>query len=281
MTVWEVVLLVTGFICLCASFFIARRNDTSEDENWAEQSSSSVWTEKEEELIRNRVTSLLEEEQQNLVDETMEQLNRLCNDKIIAIDEFSRPLLEKIEANHQEVVFMYNMLNEKEKEVTKIVSEPVVREGKPEEKEKTKPVSRQKVSKKEASKQELPRKEISKQDSPDRESPLQQESETVKIPDMFTDPLSAGILPEGQKKPAPGRTAAERQPAIPPKRGQGSSTPVSGKKPAMPDGRSKDVNALIQKMHKEGKSVLEISKAPNIGQGEVKLVITLYGGRGR
>lgn len=49
----------------------------------------------------------------------------------------------------------------------------------------------------------------------------------------------------------------------------------------MPDGRSKDVNALIQKMHKEGKSVLEISKALNIGQGEVKLVITLYGGRGR
>lgn len=276
MTVWEVVLLVTGFICLCASFFIARRNDTSEDENWADQSSSSVWTEKEEELIRNRVTSLLEEEQQNLVDETMEQLNRLCNDKIIAIDEFSRPLLEKIEANHQEVVFMYNMLNEKEKEVTKIISEPVAREEKPEEKEKAKPVSRQKVSKKEASKQELPRKEISKKDSPDRESPMQQESETVKR-------TSAGRTAEreGQKNPAPERPAAERQPAIPPKRGQRSLTPVSGKKPSMPDGRSKDVNALIQKMHKEGKSVLEISKALNIGQGEVKLVITLYGGRGR
>jgi hypothetical protein len=32
-------------------------------------------------------------------------------------------------------------------------------------------------------------------------------------------------------------------------------------------------------MHKEGKSVLEISKALNIGQGEVKLIIALYGGK--
>jgi len=32
-------------------------------------------------------------------------------------------------------------------------------------------------------------------------------------------------------------------------------------------------------MYKEGKSILEISKELNIGQGEVKLVIALYGGK--
>jgi len=41
------------------------------------------------------------------------------------VEEFSRQLLEKIENNHQEVVFMYNMLNEKEKEIKNIVLEPV------------------------------------------------------------------------------------------------------------------------------------------------------------
>ena len=42
---------------------------------------------------------------------------------------------------------------------------------------------------------------------------------------------------------------------------------------------SGNVNLKIQKMYKEGKSVLDISKELNIGQGEVKLVIALYGGR--
>ena len=35
-------------------------------------------------------------------------------------DEFSAQLMEKINHNHEEVVFMYNMLNEKEKEIKEI-----------------------------------------------------------------------------------------------------------------------------------------------------------------
>ena len=54
------------------------------------------------------------------MDATEDQMNRLCNEKIMAIDEFSKQLLEKIENNHKEVVFMYNMLNEKEKEFSEI-----------------------------------------------------------------------------------------------------------------------------------------------------------------
>ncbi len=49
------------------------------------------------------------------MDTTEERMNRLCNDKIMAVDEFSQQILEKIDANHQEVVFMYNMLSEKKK----------------------------------------------------------------------------------------------------------------------------------------------------------------------
>ena len=33
----------------------------------------------------------------------------------------------------------------------------------------------------------------------------------------------------------------------------------------------------VLKMHKQGKSVLEISKTMGMGQGEVKLIIGLYG----
>ena len=49
-------------------------------------------------------------------------------------------------------------------------------------------------------------------------------------------------------------------------------------KPEMPTAGQDDVNEKIKKLHKQGKSVLEISKQLNIGQGEVKLVLALYGG---
>ena len=40
-----------------------------------------------------------------------------------------------------------------------------------------------------------------------------------------------------------------------------------------------NVNEKIKELHKQGKSVLEISKQLNIGQGEVKLCsCTLWGG---
>jgi hypothetical protein len=49
-------------------------------------------------------------------------------------------------------------------------------------------------------------------------------------------------------------------------------------KPEMSAAGQGNVNEKIKELHKQGKSVLEISKQLNIGQGEVKLVLALYGG---
>lgn len=227
MTVVEIVLIIIGFVCVCASFFVSRKSG-GDVETWegAENTASSVWTEKEEQMIRERITELIEESQTELVDATEDQMSRLCNEKIMAIDEFSKQLLEKIENNHQEVVFMYNMLNEKEKEMKKTMTEPVVKKEAPKEKkESRKENARVPVQKK----QELPKQE------PVKKVPVKQSTS------------------KQSKNP-------ENSPAM----------NIPG-----------NVNLQIQKMYKEGKSILEISKALDIGQGEVKLVIALYGGKGR
>ena len=112
MTAIEIILIIIGFICLCASYFVAKKN-SGFAEGEKESLSSELWTEKEEEKIKERVGEILSERQDELVDTTEERMNRLCNDKIMAVDEFSQQILEKIDANHQEVVFMYNMLSEK------------------------------------------------------------------------------------------------------------------------------------------------------------------------
>jgi len=161
------------------------------------------------------------------------------------VDEFSRQILEKIENNHQEVVFMYNMLNDKEREVKLIMAELVkVREEKEEKEEKT-------VAPKPSPK-------------PQSQSPSPSQLQTAQSQTAISQ-LKSKAESKAMTKPA--ETQVERKAAAPAEKKSEKIT-VSG-----------NVNLQIQKMHKEGKSVLEISKALNIGQGEVKLVIALYGGK--
>lgn len=239
MTTWEVILLMAGFACLCISYFVSRNSSENETENGEAQGASAVWTEKEEELIRERVGELLQEMQNEFAEQATDEMNRLCNDKIMAIDEFSQQLFEKIKSNHREVVFMYNMLTEKQKEISSIVTKPVA--PKPVKKEAVKPAA---VPEK---KKEIPQK------------PAAEPKQTVLR----------------QKKPAVEATAAAETAA---KRGQAVRKRQAAPGKTAP---AEDINQQIQKMYREGKSVLEISKALNMGQGEVKLVITLYGGKGR
>lgn len=226
MTGLEIVLIIIGFFCICASFFVARKQKNGEAEG-DEVHSSAIWSEKEEGIIRERIDEILEERQRELVDLTEEQMNRLCNEKIMAVDEFSKQLLEKMENNHQEVVFMYNMLNEKEKEIKKFVLEPVKA-----------PVSGSVAEEKTDEPKKEPQTAIEKMQSKDNVA----------------------------KKTVTKTTQKEKPASAAPKVKSASGVPGN-------------VNLQIQKMYKEGKSILDISKELNIGQGEVKLVIALYGGK--
>lgn len=235
MTIWEIVLLIAGFACVCLSFFVARGRDDIQPDDQEAQGATNVWTEKEEQIIRDRVTQLVEERQSELLDAAQDQMNHLCNEKIMAVDEFSSQLLEKIENNHQEVVFMYNMLNEKEKEVRKIMTEPVVKEVK-------------------------------------TEKPKSQKTKPAEPKAKETQKKPAAVKPKevSQTPPAPA-------PAVKPV----AKPAVKQKETASVKNVPGNVNLKIQKMYREGKSILEISKALDIGQGEVQLVIALYGGRRR
>lgn len=52
MTAIEIILIIIGFICLCASCFVAKKN-SGFAEGEKESLSSELWTEKEEEKIKN------------------------------------------------------------------------------------------------------------------------------------------------------------------------------------------------------------------------------------
>ena len=231
MTAIEIILIIIGFLCLCVSCFVAKKN-SGFAEGEKESLSSELWTEKEEEKIKERVGEILSERQDELVDTTEERMNRLCNDKIMAVDEFSQQILEKIDANHQEVVFMYNMLSEKEKELKEFMSKPVKKESMAE----TRMASEPAVSNR-----------------------------------MDLNPVTAS-------QTAISRLTANTQEAEKKKTVKKAEPKKAVSKPEMSVAGQGNVNEKIKELHKQGKSVLEISKQLNIGQGEVKLVLALYGG---
>lgn len=228
MSAAEVILLILGFFSISISFFVGKKEKTSDDPETAEYKSRDIWTEKEEKMVRGQIEAILSEERENVIADTTEQLNRKSNEKIMEFDEFSSQLMEKINHNHEEVVFMYNMLSEKEKELKEAAA---------------KKATVGKISGIEAVEQT--NKQASRE--PAKKSVQPAEPATVKV----EKPKTADVTKVHEAKPEP-----EKNEKL----------------------EDSSVNKDIIQMYKQGKSVLDISKKLDIGQGEVKLMISLYGG---
>ena len=69
----------------------------------------------------------LKETADSIIDEmnnnAEEKLNTLSNKKIMEFEEYANQTLEKIDINHKEVMFLYDMLNSKEESVKKVIAD--------------------------------------------------------------------------------------------------------------------------------------------------------------
>ncbi|MBO4415326.1 MAG: hypothetical protein J5824_05005 [Lachnospiraceae bacterium] len=113
MTGLEIALFILGVAFIVISFFIV---DNSKSGNGSGMSASSINTE----AIRRIGADAIEDMNRRsdlLIAESEDKLETISNDKIIAVGEYSDQVLEKINSNHKEVVFLYQMLNEKEEEL--------------------------------------------------------------------------------------------------------------------------------------------------------------------
>ncbi len=120
----EIIILLVGAILFTVSFFIPNR---SGDESGLDE-------EKEREIIRGLLDKeiegakfKIEEATQECVEENRDRmeraLDRITNEKMSAVDEYSNTVLEQIHKNHDEVVFMYDMLNNKHTQVKNTAAE--------------------------------------------------------------------------------------------------------------------------------------------------------------
>ncbi len=120
----EIVLIIIGIIIIVVSCRLIDKNGKTDGKNTMipfsfEDNISEEDKKKLMEKIQDRLNDISEE----TIISTDDTLSKISNEKIIAVNEFSDQILEKIKRNHEEVVFLYNMLNDKEKELKAAVKE--------------------------------------------------------------------------------------------------------------------------------------------------------------
>lgn len=114
----EIILIILGIIVIIISCRMIDQNASSEHHKSNRiYSLDEQLTEEELKLIKDKMNELLADVSEEAVIKTDDFLSKISNEKIMAVSEYSEQILEKINRNHEEVVFLYNMLSEKEKEL--------------------------------------------------------------------------------------------------------------------------------------------------------------------
>ncbi len=124
MSVTEVILIVVGVAVFLLGYFMpARKKDIEEDAKLIGEDEIRKLVAGEEEHIKAKIEDIVEETVSYSIEKTERAMERLTNEKIMAINEYSDTVLEEIHKSHKEVVFLYDMLNDKHENLTAAVSE--------------------------------------------------------------------------------------------------------------------------------------------------------------
>lgn len=114
MGVLEIILLAAGAGVFTASFFIPVKQEKLKEEarNLAAQEIKDMVAQ-EFEHLRGKLEELSAEEMQQQIDKSERSMERISNEKIMAVGEYSDTVLDEIHKSHEEVVFLYDMLKKK------------------------------------------------------------------------------------------------------------------------------------------------------------------------
>lgn len=120
----EVVLLVIGIIAFVASFVIPeRKRALKEEDRSLGEAQIKELVEKQMQDAKERVSDMVDETITYAVEKTERSMERLTNEKIMAMNEYSDTVLETIHKSHEEAVFLYDMLSNKQENLQETVNQ--------------------------------------------------------------------------------------------------------------------------------------------------------------
>ena len=117
-------MLILGIIIIIISCRIVAQPDKKAKGLSLESSGiKDIYFQEELNTFKEQQNEILTSASEEAIAKTEDYLSKLSNEKIMAVSEYSDQILEKITKNHEEVVFLYNMLNHKEKELKETAKE--------------------------------------------------------------------------------------------------------------------------------------------------------------
>jgi hypothetical protein len=284
MTALEVVLVICGIICVIVSFILGDREQRQEQKTTGEVSVDL--TQQQKELIKQQVNEVIDEELQNLGEKTEASLDKISNTKILEMNEYAETIMGEINRNHNETVFLYDMLNEKAKEVKSTVKNVNMAKRQVEKIQAEVTVS--------ATEQENPMEGIeymngnevqekaARDDAKERLAQLVNKSnEKIRQSDnkrkRNVQAENLDTIVKAEKKSA----AAKKKSVKKEESTEEKATPLqeTHSEPAQMSiqfDKSTNNNEKILELYRLGMNNKEIAKELNLGVGEVKLVIDLY-----
>lgn len=123
MSATEIILIIIGFIAAAVGYIMPAHMGAGKIEEDEENARQNI-----RDMTRGSVSKAKSYIKRH-VEETMEEsliksergMERITNDKINAISDYAGSVLDDIHKNHDEVVFMYDILNDKHKNLTGLV----------------------------------------------------------------------------------------------------------------------------------------------------------------
>ena len=124
MTTLEILLLILGAVIFIASFIVPEsKSELDAADRQLTQEKLQELLQEEMKNVRVRVTDAVDETIHYSMEKTERGLERLTNEKITAISEYAQTVLEDIHKNHEEVMFLYDMLNDKHENLKETATE--------------------------------------------------------------------------------------------------------------------------------------------------------------
>ncbi len=308
MSALEIILLILGVFTFIAGYvFPEKKEKLNEDQQNAVRDEVKKLTGEELVQARQQLNDSIEESVKYAMERSERSLERLSNEKVMAVNEYADSVLTDIRKNHDEVVFMYDMLSGKQdalKETVKEVDltsrqaremamdakaaaedaqqELLAMPGKePAQENGAVPVPAQETMPPEAppspdAREEMPEEpqEILPGEEPFLENATEKRGrgrpKTAKHAHGAGEVQDISALLLGIRKPAGKHRAKPEQP-------EAQQEKPAGQAPNA--GLRENSNSRILELHQRGKSPVSIAKELGLGVGEVQLVIGLYEGR--
>lgn len=241
MGILEIGLLIAGIIIFTGSFFLplGGEKNTGIDKKAAKEEIHGL-VEEEMNTVRSKMQDKMEETSEDAIEKAERSLERLTNEKIMAVNEYSDTVLQEIHKNHEEVMFLYDMLNSKHANIKDTVSKMD---------KAVKAAENKTVENKTA----------------ENKTAENKTAENKAAADKTAVDKTAGTMAE-EKTADTSQTESLIQPENSPEIGFMGETVQEGQ----------NNNEKILEMHRQGKSTVAIAKELGLGVGEVKLVIDLY-----